>query len=268
LRAMAESLPPDVRRARILERIQRNGSASVNELARDYAVSAVTVHRDLELLARDGLVARIHGGARSVGEAMPRIESDFTKRLRQAWEAKNQIAIRARQEIRDGSTIFIDHSTSCLALAHELERNPPHHLTVATNSPAIAFELHAGSIHLIVTPGEVDQTIRMISGNWTEDFLSHLNFDIAFVSAAGLTQERGLTTLRHSLSGTLNAARAVSQRTIALIDSSKIGRDSLLTVFGPSEVDIIVDDGISPKVLEQFRRAGMTVILAESSAPQ
>jgi len=54
---MAEPLPPDVRRARMLERIQRNGSASVNELARDYAVSAVTVHRDLELLARDGLVA-------------------------------------------------------------------------------------------------------------------------------------------------------------------------------------------------------------------
>ena len=249
----------------MLERIQRNGSASVNELARDYAVSAVTVHRDLELLARDGLVARIHGGARSVGDAMPRIESDFTKRLRQSWEAKNQIAIRARQEIRDGSTIFIDHSTSCLALAQELERNPPHHLTLVTNSPAIAFELHANSIHLIVTPGEVDQIMRMISGNWTEEFLSHLNFDVAFVSAAGLTVERGLTTLRHSLSAMLNAARAVSQRTIALIDSSKIGRDSLLTVFGPCEVEIIVDDGISPRDLEDFQRAGMSVTVAQSN---
>ena len=109
-------------------------------------------------------------------------------------------------------------------------------------------------------------TLRMISGNWTEDFLSHLNFDVAFVSAAGLTQERGLTTLRHSLSGTLNAARAVSQRTIALIDSSKIGRDSLLTVFGPRDVEIIVDDGIPPNVLEQFRRTGMRVVVAESSA--
>jgi DeoR/GlpR family transcriptional regulator of sugar metabolism len=261
---MADSIPPAVRRSRMLDHIQRNGSASVNELARDYAVSAVTVHRDLEQLAKDGLVARIHGGARSVAEASPPIETDFTKRLRQAWEAKQQIAVRARHEIVPGSTIFIDHSTSCLALAKELERNPPHALTVVTNSPAIAYELHANSIHLIVAPGEVDQIMRMISGDWTEEFLSHLNFDVAFVSAAGLTLERGLTTLRQSLAGTLNAARAAAQRTIALIDSSKVGRDSLLSVFGPLEVEIIVDGAVPAELLADYSRAGMRFIVAEA----
>ena len=50
----------------MLERIQRDGGASVAELARNHAVSAITVHRDLEHLAREGLVDRVHGGARAL----------------------------------------------------------------------------------------------------------------------------------------------------------------------------------------------------------
>ena len=57
-------MPPALRRQQILQRIQRDGGVSVADLARDHAVSAVTVHRDLEELAREGLVERVHGGAR------------------------------------------------------------------------------------------------------------------------------------------------------------------------------------------------------------
>src|SRR5258707_560460 len=90
----------------------------------------------------------------------------------------------------------MDHPTSWLALARQLERRPPKSLTLVTNSPAIAYELHESTIHLVVTPGEVDQVMRLISGGWTEDFLSRLHFQVAFVSAAGLSLERGLTTTR------------------------------------------------------------------------
>ena len=60
------TVPPALRRAQMLQRIQRDGGVSVADLVRDHAVSAVTVHRDLEELARDGLVERVHGGARSL----------------------------------------------------------------------------------------------------------------------------------------------------------------------------------------------------------
>ncbi len=38
------------------------------------------------------------------------------------------------------------------------------------------------------------QVMRLISGGWTEDFLSRLHFQTAFISSAGLSLERGLTT--------------------------------------------------------------------------
>jgi DeoR family fructose operon transcriptional repressor len=79
-------MPADLRRARILERIERDGGASVRELARAYGVSSITVHRDLERLAADGLIERVHGGARSPRSSSTRLQvaTDWAKRLQQA----------------------------------------------------------------------------------------------------------------------------------------------------------------------------------------
>lgn len=250
----------------ILAKVRRNGGASVSELAREYSVSPVTVHRDLEVLANEGLVTRIHGGARALDTDAPKVETDFMKRVRQNPVAKYVIAAQALKEIADGSTIFIDHSTTCQALARQLERHPPKALTVVTNSPAIAFELHESTIHLVVTPGEVDQIMRIISGGWTDEFLSRLHFQAAFVSAAGLSLERGLTTTRQSLAATLRAARSVSERTLALIDSSKIGRNSLLTIFRAQDPDeVITDDNVSAESVIEYRAAGVNLVLAETN---
>ena len=63
---MTDQPPPELRRIQILAHVRRNGGASISQLAREFSVSAVTVHRDLEVLAGEGLVTRIRGGARAV----------------------------------------------------------------------------------------------------------------------------------------------------------------------------------------------------------
>jgi DeoR/GlpR family transcriptional regulator of sugar metabolism len=260
-------VPAELRRAQILERIRRAGGASVAELAREYGVSPITVHRDLERLAGEGLVERVHGGARSLQGDGPRIETDWTERLRLANAAKEEIAAHAVRWIEDGSTIFVDSSTSCLALARRLEQQPPTALILVTNSPAIALELHAESVHVIVTPGEVDQNLRMIGGRWAVDFLAELNFDVAFISGAGLSLDKGLTTTRRALADTLNAARAVSARTIGLVDSSKFGGRALLSIAQAQELDaIVVDGGLSQETFDEYEAAGVTLVRATETA--
>jgi DeoR/GlpR family transcriptional regulator of sugar metabolism len=258
-------VPADFRRAQILERIQRDGGASVGELARDYGVSPITVHRDLDRLAQDGLVKRVRGGARPAA-ALPHIETDWAKRLRQATAAKEAIAARAAAFVADGSTIFVDSSTTCLALARHFGRRPPPALTLVTNSPAIALELHADSIHIVVTPGEVDQTLRMIGGRWASDFLGGLNVETAFVSGAGITLDHGLTTTRRALADTLHAAQAVASRTIALVDSSKFGQSFLLSIARAQDFDaLVVDDALDAPTLEAYLAAGVNVVVAETN---
>ena len=80
-------MPPVIRRAQILEQIQRDGGVSIAELARTHGVSPVTVHRDLEQLASEGLVERVHGGAVTVaGAEAPRPATAWTQRVSQAGE--------------------------------------------------------------------------------------------------------------------------------------------------------------------------------------
>src|SRR3954465_12476933 len=162
-------LPPVLRRARILERVQRDGGASLAELAAEHAVSPVTVHRDLELLSGEGLLERVRGGARSLTDSRPGIETAWNARVRESAREKDAIAVRARELVEDGSTIFVDASSTGraparalgrprelvgdgstifvapsstgLALARALELAPPTELTLVTNSPAIALGL-------------------------------------------------------------------------------------------------------------------------------
>ena len=258
-------MPPALRRAQILQRVQRDGGVSVADLARDHAVSAVTVHRDLEELAREGLVERVHGGARAVTAtpSTPAIPTAWTQRADTAGHAKAAIAAHAARHVEHGSTIFLDASSTALALARRLVEDPPNELTLVTNSPAIAYELQADAIHVVVTPGELDQHMRMLAGRWTVEFLAGLNFAVAFVSAAGVTLDQGLTTARRPLADVVNAARASAERSIGLIDATKFGRSSLLAIARPQELDAIVTDAeLPPSVAEEYRAAGVRLEIA------
>jgi DeoR/GlpR family transcriptional regulator of sugar metabolism len=246
----------------MLDRIQREGGVSVAELARAYEVSAITVHRDLEQLASEGLVERVHGGARAIAPtgtiAAPVIATAWSQRVEQAAQAKDVIAERAAELVNPGSTIFLDASSSALCLARRLMEEPPNELTLVTSSPAIAYEMQAEPVHVVVAPGELDQHMKMLAGRWTVEFVSQLNFDLAFVSAAGLTLDEGLTTSRRPLADMVNAARAAAKRTVALIDASKFGRASLLTIMGATDPDLIITDPALPAdVAEAYDAAGV-----------
>jgi len=232
---------------------------TVAELARAHEVSPITVHRDLEQLAHDGLVERVHGGARAVaGSQGAPIATAWSQRVEQAKGAKAAIAAHAATMVADGSTIFVDASSSALALARQIMREPPNHLTLVTNSPAVAYELSAEPVHVVVCPGELDQHLRMIAGRWTVEFLAGLNFDVAFVSATGVTLDAGLTTSRRPLADVVNAARAAAARTVGLIDATKFGRAALVTIALAQDLDLIItDDGLDAAVAEELRAAGV-----------
>jgi DeoR family fructose operon transcriptional repressor len=257
------SLPAALRRAQILERIDRDGGVTVVELARAHGVSQMTAHRDLEQLARDGRVERVRGGARAVATARAGHPTAWSQRVEQAAVAKAAIAKEAAALVHGGATIFLDASSTALALARRLTADPPPELTLVTNSPAIVYELQAPSLHVVVCPGELDQHTRAVQGRWTVEFLRGLNLDLTFMSAAGMTPEAGLTTSRRPLADVINAARAVSARTVALIDASKVGRASLVSIARAQELErVIVDAGVDPAAAEHCRRSGIELHLA------
>jgi DeoR/GlpR family transcriptional regulator of sugar metabolism len=253
-------VPPVIRRAQILEQIQRDGGVSIAELARAHGVSPVTVHRDLEQLASEGLVERVHGGAVTIaGADAPRPPATaWTQRVSQAGAAKTAIAARAASQVTNGSTVFLDASSSALALARRLAEHPPNEVTLVTNSPAIVHEIASEPIHVVACPGELDQHMRMLAGRWTVEFLEQLHFDVAFISAAGVTLEAGLTTSRRPLADVLVAATANAERTLGLIDASKFGRAGLLSIMPVHQLELIfTDSALDAAVAQDYAAAGV-----------
>lgn len=68
------------RRAKVVELARRRGTVRVRELSHELRVSAVTVRRDITLLAEQGLVRRVRGGATATqpggGQRRPRVRAD------------------------------------------------------------------------------------------------------------------------------------------------------------------------------------------------
>jgi DeoR/GlpR family transcriptional regulator of sugar metabolism len=255
-----------LRQTAIMDRIERDGSVWVGELARELSVSPATIHRDLRALSEEGRVERVHGGAQ-----LP----DGQRRARNAWIArrsrnakqKELIAARALEWVEEGSTIFVDSSTTCAALARAIQSSQIRSLTMVTNSPVVAAEFEHEGVHLIVAPGEVDQNTRLIGGRWTVEFLRELNFATGFISAAGITPEHGLSTTQRNIADVLGAVHEVARRTVALLDSSKFGIESLLTAVAAQELDaVIVDDGLAPAQRAEVEAAGINLVVADRAA--
>ncbi len=110
--------------------------------------------------------------------------------------------------------------------------------------------------------------MRTVGGPWTVDFIRRLNFDAAFVSGAGLTLESGLTTSRGTIADVLGAARDNAACTIGLVDATKFGRASLVSVAAASDLDLIVTDGaLSERVALEFRDAGVVTRRSPALSP-
>src|ERR1700759_73353 len=104
----------------IAQAVKDSGSATVPQLAELTGASEMTIRRDLDVLAAQGVLERVRGGARTLllrGEEPP-----FAVRAHEAVEAKRRIAAEVSALIADGETVVLDSGTTCLEVARVLHQ--------------------------------------------------------------------------------------------------------------------------------------------------
>ena len=248
------------RRRRILERLDKEERATVEELADRFDVSTVTIRGDLDELAERGTLVRSHGGAikrLDQGDLRLSVKEGLNHR------EKVRIAHAAVRLIGDNDTIILDSGTTTAEIARQLKRAPLRAVTVITNGLNIAIQL-AGlpHVHVIMIGGLVREMSYSTVGPQAEQVLSGLNADHLFLGVDGLDPEIGLTT-PDLLEAQLNTLMIrVSREVTVVADSSKFGRRSLSVIAALSDVDrLITDQRADPQFVEALRAHDIDVTL-------
>jgi DeoR/GlpR family transcriptional regulator of sugar metabolism len=227
----------------IVERLRAADRVSVQELVEATAASDMTVRRDLDYLAAQGVLKRVHGGAVS---SMPSgVEPPYSLRVQAAIAAKQAIARAAVEHLRDGETIVLDSGTTSLEVARLLHDRA---LTVMPLSLQIAAELaDAPRIRLLVPGGEARKGELSLVGPLTVASLRALRFDVAVLSPCAFSLEAGLTAFDLGDAEVKQAALSVAGRSLVLADSSKWDRAALAHVCDAERPDLIITDDSAPE---------------------
>jgi DeoR/GlpR family transcriptional regulator of sugar metabolism len=162
--------------------------------------------------------------------------------------------------VRDGERIILDTGTTTLALARELRgRN----LTVITTSLAIVSELlHEPGIECMMPGGVVRESSPDLYGPLMEETLSRLHADCAFIGCDGLAEDGTLMTTDPRVARATTLMIQNSDRSVLLVDSSKLGRRSFISFARLEQVSTLITDvGMSGDLLDRARGAGVETVV-------
>ncbi|MGD2146028.1 MAG: DeoR/GlpR family DNA-binding transcription regulator [Anaerolineae bacterium] len=250
---------PEERQRKILSMLDRHGRVSVNELSDRFDVSAVTIRADLQALAEAGTIVRTHGGA-IPGDRGLRFLS-LSRRLAEQVAEKQRIGQHGAQLVSDGEAVFIDSSSTALALARNLKRH--RELTIITNALAVAQEmLEAPEVTVLLLGGRLRQdTASLVDPGTMEAQLDGLNVQKGFFGAHGVDISSGLTDVSIDEADVKRSLVHLGLETIAVVDGTKWGRVGLASFARLEQVDRIITDAAAPAdALERVRALGVDVI--------
>ncbi|WP_371530721.1 DeoR/GlpR family DNA-binding transcription regulator [Streptomyces sp. NBC_01283] len=263
-----QNLLAEQRRALILDEVRRRGGVRVNELTRKLGVSDMTVRRDLDALARQGVLEKVHGGAVPVVEASTH-EPGFEAKSGLELNAKEDIARTAASLVAPGTAIALSGGTTTYALAHHLLDVPD--LTVVTNSVRVADVFHSaqrtsgqrqGAATVVLTGGVRTPSDSLV-GPVADQAIGALHFDVLFLGVHGISAEAGLSTPNLAEAETNRRLVQSARRVIVVADHTKWGTVGLSSFASLEQVDTLVTDAGLPaeartEISEHLRRLVVT----------
>lgn len=246
------SLIPAERKEQILSTIQEAGSVTVTELSMTFGVSEETIRRDLTELEKENGITRVYGGA-YLGQTVSQ-ELSYTMRRDIYRKEKSQIASAALPFVQSGDTVFLDPSTTSLALAQNF-RNIKN-ITIITNALYIANAVvESPTARIICAGGELDNNSQTFNGCTTLDTLETYYADKAFVSCTGVSMEGGLTDSSENQARIRRKMLQHAKNKILIADHTKFGKTTLSAIAPLNIIDhVICDQRLSDEWMSYFER--------------
>ena len=242
--------------------LQEQGRVSVADLSERFGVSPVTIRNDLGTLERQGRLIRTHGGAMpspSLGTELPA----FTLRKELHLAEKRKIGSAAASLVRDGDSIALDASTTAWQIARHLKDR--RELTVVTNGLFVALEfLDSPGVTVVMPGGALRTASASLVGDHGACILERYHVQKGFFGAGGFTLEEGLTDTSQYEVELKRRMVQRSKEVIAVIDSSKWGLVTSVSLAAVDELHHVISDLVAPPdMVNKLRDAGVRVTLVQ-----
>lgn len=247
------------RKEEILNYIRDKKVCGIDELLEKFNVSVSTLHRDLNLLKREGRINKYYG------KVTLKEEKDFYQsRMAVNVELKKRIARKALEFVKNGDCLFFDNSTTVFYLAEVLCESSFKNITVVSNSALLlSLFLKNRDIEFIATGGKLDKDFNCFVGPQALRTIYDFNGSKFFFSTSSISLEGGISDLYFP--DEMNIKESMykrSQQSFLLVDSTKFGKISTIKWFELNDItNIITDSGISRERLKQLESAGITLVV-------
>ena len=257
------------RTAHVLNALTTHGYVEIDTLAKELDVSTATVRRDLDTLAQKQMLIRTRGGAvtNSSTYDLPLkynalIHAEEKQRI--AREAANRIAHSTVVGLNAGTTTT--EVARAISLRNDLQGKPGDTtLTIVTNAINIAHELTIRSqFRLIVVGGMVRQQSYELIGPLAELLLNEISIDELILSANGLDLKSGVNCHNIGEAAIGQAMVNRSKRVTLVVDSSKIGVSTFVTLCDIGMIDTVITDSKAaerPEIVDGLIEAGVDVVM-------
>lgn len=244
------------RRHSLLDMLHKQPGLRVSELAKALGVSQGTIRNDLNALEKEGRLKRVHGGAALTDQDQFQNDS-FVRRYNQNVAAKLAIAHEAALLVNDGDSVLLDASSTSYYLARTLSERTK--LRVMTNGFEVARELAQNTSNtVILIGGVVNNDSSSVTGLLSEQIIADMHVEKAFFSCSGFSGERGMTEVHFEEAQLKRKAIESSKQVIALIDSSKFGKEDLTPFAHPEQIThLFTDHGITAEWKARLRSANI-----------
>jgi DeoR family transcriptional regulator, aga operon transcriptional repressor len=246
------------RQNQIVDLLLRKERVTVTDICKTFSISEATARRDLDTLAEQGLLQRVHGGAIPVRRATP--ESPILDRHQEQAEEKKRIGRGAAELVKNGETIFLGSGTTVLEVAKYLRERRG--LTIITNSlPVINLLRGRPNISIVVLGGLLRDSELSFIGHITEQALAEVRADMVIIGIRGLSLESGMTNDYLPETLTDRAILSIGGKVIVVADHTKCGVISTAFVAPLSSLDTLVtDDKTDPDFITALQQQGIRIL--------
>lgn len=272
---------PYARQQKILQQLNKNDCVKIEQLAKDFNVSNMTIYRDILQLEKSGDALRVYGGVKAANKSTqapedegisqstipvvlkPYCDSTIEERFYREIEAKRAIAKAAAGYVKDGDVIAIDPSTTALHMCSYLLNRK---ITVVTTSMSVALQFTSSKFaDVIMCGGTVRKSALSIVGLMLPSVLKQVRINKCFLSSHGFTFDHGLTDMTMEESDAKKQLIDRSNEVYVLLDHTKINKYAPFVVCDAEEMGHIITDSATQKIkkkkeiMQQCIQAGCKV---------